>query len=130
MEQPNRDTDKVTVHEDYIEVVWNGPQTAEKVQRTNLDTLAAANSFIGRGQPVLILFSVHNHPAKPDMGAFKEVLKIFDTTQINRIATTGEIPQMIMSLVSTVSNTFTKSFEMKNFKDEDEALAWLRELRP
>ena len=117
----------VIAHDDYIQVVWDGPQNADKVRQSNVDTLAAVSQLKSKNRPILISFRIQNHPPNSDLGAFKEVLKIFDAADnIDRIAISGKLPHMIMSLVSTVTNSFNKSLEIKYFDDQVQAMAWLK----
>lgn len=63
------------------------------------------------------------------MGAFKESLKIFEAANYNRFAISGELPHMLMPLITNVISTFEHAFEVKYFTSKDDAVAWLKDYK-
>jgi hypothetical protein len=124
--QPQPNQNSAAAHEDYIEVVWDGAQNAEKVRQTNIDTLALAEQFRANNKPVRVSIHIQNHPLMPNMGAFREVLNIFRAVSIDRLAISGTVSPGIMTLISTVISSFDKSLDIKYFSDPQEGLVWLR----
>lgn len=121
--QPNQNT--VILHSNYVEMIWDGAQNAEKVRKSNLEVIAAAEKIQATGMPILISVSIQNHPKLPDMGAFKEVLKLFDAIEASRLSISGAVPPMVLSLITTVIASFNKQLEIKYFRDQNAALDWL-----
>lgn len=121
--QPDQNT--VIPYSDYIEMIWDGAQNAEKVQKSNLEVLAAAEKIRATGKPVLISVFIQNHPNSANLGAFKEVLKLFNAVEANRVSISGAVPPMILSLITTVVASFNKQVEIKYFRDQNVALHWL-----
>lgn len=120
------DTNSVTYHPDYIEVVWHGAQNAEKVRATNNEVLVAAKKLQAEGKPFLASLTILNHPAMPNMSAFSEVLKIFQAIPFDRLAICGDLPSTMMPLITTVIGTFNRQMEIKYLKTPEEGLAWLK----
>jgi len=119
------DINSVTYHPDYIEVVWRGPQNAEKVRATNVEFLTAAKRLQADHKPVLAFLNIVNHPAMPNMSAFAEVITIFQAVPFDRLAVSGELSSVVAPLMMTVIDTFNREMEIKYLKNPDEALAWL-----
>jgi hypothetical protein len=112
MDTVSDEQDSVVIHEDYIEVIWIGPQDRDKVRQTNIDALKGANELTSRNKPILLLIEVRNHPLKPNIGAFKEVLKIFQAVNFDRMAICGTVPASLGTLISTIISSFNKEFEI------------------
>ncbi len=117
---------QIILQDDYIDVTWNGRQTKETVLQSNLEVEVAAEKLVSQGKPVLVSFCIKNHPVNPDIGAFKELLKEFDAVKFDRIALFGDFPGMLMSLITSITDSFQKSMEIKHFADKDSAIAWLK----
>src|SRR5665213_189560 len=86
---PLDDLNHVIAHDNYIEVVWDGPQDVNTVSKTNAEAVKAAELLKSKGKPILLSLDVQNHPLTPNMGAFKEVIKIFRAVSFDRIAVSG-----------------------------------------
>lgn len=121
----NHGQNTVIAHSDYVEVVWDGPQGVEKVQKTNAEALAAAEQLKAAGKTVRISLDIQNHPLAPNMGAFREVLKMFGAVEISRLSISGNVPSTILSLITTVIASFSKQLEVKYFPTQPEAVTWL-----
>src|SRR5262252_7131212 len=89
---------KVTCHEDYIEVVWFGEQTADTVSQSVAQTVEASEKLKAQNKPILLLLRILEHPLTPNMPAFKEVLNVFRRVSFNRLAVSGNLPPSIMYL--------------------------------
>ena len=122
---PLDDLNHVIAHDNYIEVVWDGPQDVNTVSKTNAEAVKAAELLKSKGKPILLSLDVQNHPLTPNMGAFKEVIKIFRVVSFDRIAVSGSIAPTIMTLVSTVTSSFNREFEISYFVNQKEAVSWL-----
>lgn len=124
---PASGSDIVIAHDDYIEIIWDGPQNADTVRRSNVDTQTAAQVFQKDGKSILAMLHIQHQPQMPDIGAFEEVLKIFQAVEFNRLAIAGTIPPSLMALVTTIIGSFEREFDIKYFMQPQEALVWLRD---
>jgi hypothetical protein len=120
------DTNSVTLQPDYIEVVWRGAQTADKVRVSNNQVLAAAQQFQTQHKPLVLYLQILNHPEMPNMEAFYEVLKVFQAVTFDRLAVCGKLPATMMPLIKTVIKSYNRQMELELFEESDKALAWLK----
>jgi len=116
----------VVIHDDYIEIIWDGAQNVDKVRQTNLEAAKGAEILKSKGKPVLGSLLIRNHPLTPNIAAFQEVLKMFRATSPNRVVICGTVSPMIMTLVATVTSSFNREIEIAYIADPDAALSWLR----
>jgi len=121
--EPGKDI--ITLREDFIDVVWDGAQNADKVRQSNVEALGAVEKLQGSGKPVLLSLHFQHHPAMPNLGAFREVLKMFRAANFKRVVISGDVSSRMMSLVSTIVSSFDKEVEITYIKDRSEALKWL-----
>jgi len=122
---PNSDSNKVITHDNYVEVIWIGPQDSSSVSLSSQEALKAIEALKAAGKPVLLSLSLLDLPLRPDMGAFREVIKIFRSTTFDKIAISGTVSPMVMTLIATVTSSFNKELDIAYFVNKDEALAWL-----
>jgi len=116
----------VTLQDDYINVVWDGGQNADKVHTTRLEVAEAAQQLSALHKPVLLRLVIEHHPLMPNMGVLQEVLKIFRTVDFDRMVVCGNLPKPMMTLVSSIIASFHIEFEIEFMADPDEALTWLK----
>lgn len=121
---PNQNT--VTLRDDYIEVVWDGPQEAEKVRGSNADTQAAAAQLQAEHKPVRLLLYIQHHPLMANIGGFMEVLKVFRMVPFDRVVICGTLPGPVMQLTTVIISSFHAEFDIKYIADQEAALVWLR----
>ena len=123
---PGLNIDTIICRDDYIEVTWDGTQNREKVRRSNRDALAAAETLKAKGLPVRLFICVRHHPLLANPGAFDEVLKILRAVSFERMVLCGDLPPMVMSLVTSVIASFNKELDISFIEDPARALTWLR----
>jgi hypothetical protein len=124
--EPSVGRNVVVAHDNYIEVIWDGAQSADMVRRSNVEIVKAAKVLQSAGKPMLVLLSIRNLPLKPDMGAFEEVVNIFRAVTFDRIAVVGTLPPLVRLLASTVESSLGGGeFEISYFADPGQALSWL-----
>ena len=124
------DNNTVTLQPDYIEVIWRGAQTADKVRLSNNQVLAAAEQLQTQHKPLAIYLQILNHPEMPNMEAFYEVLKVFQAVSFDRLAVSGKLPATMMPLIKTVIKSYNRQMELEFFDEPDKALAWLKSDAP
>jgi len=126
MTEPSSPSENTVIpHDDYIEIIWDGAQNADKVRRSNAQILAAAETLQANQKPLLLSLFIQNHPLAPNMAAFNEALKMFRAVSFERLAISGTLPPTIMTLVTTVIASFDKELEIAYFNTKPEALSWL-----
>lgn len=130
MDESTSTTNSVTRHDDYIEVIWHGAQSSEKVSQSNAKAIEAAKELEAKNRPILLSLCILDHPLKPNMGAFKESLEILHQVSFSRVVICGNLPLPLLELVSTVISSFNRELEIAYFVDPKEALVWLRSDRP
>jgi hypothetical protein len=119
-------TNTVILRDNFIDVIWDGPQDKAKVEKSNADTIAAAKKLQDQHKPLLLSIHIQNHPLRPDLGAYTEVLKIFRSgVTFERLVISGDLPKTIGTLVTTVIESFDGELEICFIPDTKEALAWL-----
>lgn len=117
---------EVLLHDDYIEVIWVGEQTLDKVKASSTLTQSYSKELESKGLPVLLMLKIIDHPMSANWKAYKEILKIFDAVSFSRVVITGNLPPILATLVTGVINSFNSDFEICHIEDEIEALAWLK----
>jgi|GEM_PF-2717460 hypothetical protein len=124
--QSVNNTNTVITHNDYIEVIWEGPQNSEKVHQSNVETLKAVEIIQSKHKPLLLLLRIYNHPLAPNMEAFQEVLKIFQAITFNKVAISGTVSPQMETLIASVVSSINEEVELAYIAEPEEALAWLR----
>lgn len=125
-EQDTKQSNQVVLQDGYIEVIISGHQDKEKIRQLNLDAEQVFDKFKSQNKSLLILVTLKNLDSTPNIGAFKESLKIFEVEQLERLAMTGDLPELMMSIIDNVINSLSRGLEIKYFKDRTEAIAWLK----
>ena len=124
------DSNTVTPHPDYIEVVWRGAQSVDKIRASNSETLTAVNKLKANKKPLLVLLYIIDHPDFPNMEGLVEVISAIRATPLDRLAVCGDVPPTVMPLIATVIATFNRQMEVKYLKKYDDALTWLKSAEP
>lgn len=120
------EANSVILHTDYIEIIWRGEQSVDKMRTTNLEALAAAEKLRAYHKPILASLIIVNHPDMPNMTALAELLIVFQTMPFDRLAVSGDIPKTMMPLIKTVISTYNRQMEI-NYKEETaDAVTWLK----
>ena len=119
------DRNSVTLHPNYIEVIWRGEQTVVKVRVTDKEVSAAAKKLEADHKPLLASLQVVNHPIAPNMAAFAEVITVMQTIPFDRLVVCGDLPPTMMPLILIAIGIYNKQMEIKYVKKPEEALAWL-----